>query len=318
VNILLVGEESAGIQTLRALTDGGHRIVAVMASQSKKNGGFANLRETAERLGYQTWPSKLVKDPRFADEVRAAEVDVILNIHSLFIINGEVVSAPRIGCFNMHPGPLPRYAGLNAVSWAIYRGETSHGVTIHKMEPGIDTGPIVYQELFDIDDADTGLTLSARCIRSGVGLVLRLMETASADPAAIPLTPQDLTKREYFGREIPHGGKLFWALPAREIVNFVRACDFSPFHSPWGHPQTVLEISSGAQEIGVVKARLTGERCDRSPGTVGEFVGPGVKIACGDEWVIVNKLKVEGRYVNSADVLKPGIRLIEYSVNQVV
>jgi methionyl-tRNA formyltransferase len=304
-----VGEESAGIQTLRALADSDHRIVAVMASPSKNNGGLANLWETAEKLGYQTWLSKRVKDPSFADEVRAAEVDVILNIHSLFIINKEVVNAPRIGCFNMHPGPLPRYAGLNAVSWAIYRGETSHGVTIHKMEPGIDTGPVVYQELFDIDDADTGLKLSAKCIRSGITLVLRLMETASADPAAIPLTPQDLAEREYFGREVPYDGRLFWSLPAREIVNFVRACDFFPFHSPWGHPQTILGTMSGAQEIGVVKACLTGERCDVSPGTVGDVVRPGVKIACGDEWILVNKLKVEGRYVNSADALKQGSRL---------
>jgi len=311
LNILLAGEESAGIQTLRALADSDHRIVAVMASQSNNNGALTNLWETAEKLGYQTWPAKLVKDPRFADEVRAAEVDVILNIHSLFIINKEVVSAPRIGCFNMHPGPLPRYAGLNAVSWAIYRGETSHGVTIHKMEPGIDTGHIVYQELFDIDATDTGLTVSARCIRSGIALVLRLMETLSANPAALPFTPQDLTKREYFGREIPHEGRLIWSLPAREIVNFVRACDFFPFHSPWGHPHTILETMSGAQEISVVKARLTGELCDRSPGTVGEFVGPGVKIACGDEWIIVNKVRVEGRYMNSADALKPGGRLSE-------
>jgi methionyl-tRNA formyltransferase len=309
VNILLVGEESAGIQTLRALADSEHRIVAVMASPSKNNGGLANLWETAEKLGYQPWPAKLVKDPRFADEVRAAEVDVILNIHSLFIINKEVVNAPRIGCFNMHPGPLPRYAGLNVVSWAIYRGETSHGVTIHKMEPGIDTGHIVYQELFDIDDADTGLTLSAKCIRSGIALVLRLIETASSDPAAIPLMPQDLTKREYFGREIPYEGRLFWSLPAREIVNFVRACDFFPFHSPWGHPQTILGTMSNPQEICVVKACLTGERCDVSPGTVGDVVRPGVKISCGDEWIIVNKLKVEGRYVNPADVLKQGSRL---------
>jgi UDP-4-amino-4-deoxy-L-arabinose formyltransferase/UDP-glucuronic acid dehydrogenase (UDP-4-keto-hexauronic acid decarboxylating) len=177
------------------------------------------------------------------------------------------------------------------------------------MEPGIDTGPIAYQELFDIDDADTGLTLSARCIRSGIALVLRLMETALNDPAAIPLTPQDLTKREYFGREIPHDGKLFWTLPAREIVNFVRACDFFPFHSPWGHPKTILESMSGEREIGVVKASLTGERCDSSPGTVGEVDGPGVKVACGDEWIAVNKLKVDGRSVDSAEVLKPGSRL---------
>jgi len=309
VNMLLVGEESAGIQTLKALTERDHRIVVVMASPSKNGGGLANLWETAEKLGYRTLPSKLVKDPRFADEVRAAEVDVILNIHSLFIINKDVVNAPRIGCFNMHPGPLPRYAGLNAVSWAIYRGETSHGVTIHKMEPGIDTGPIVYQEFFDINDADTGLTLSARCIRSGIALVLRLMETASADPAAIPLTPQDLTKREYFGHEIPYEGRLSWSLPACEIVNFVRACDFFPFPSPWGHPRTILETMSGAQELGVAKACLTGERCDRAPGTVGEGVGPGARIACGDEWIIVNKLRVEGRYMNPAEVLKPGICL---------
>jgi methionyl-tRNA formyltransferase len=177
------------------------------------------------------------------------------------------------------------------------------------MEPGIDTGPIVYQEFFDINEADTGLTLSARCIRSGIALILRLMETASADPAAIPLTPQDLTKREYFGREIPYEGRLSWSLPAREIVNFVRACDFFPFPSPWGHPQTILETMSGAQEIGVAKAWLTGEKCARTPGTVGEFVGTGVRVACGDEWIMVNKLRVEGRYVNPAEVLKPGICL---------
>ncbi|HEU0176001.1 MAG TPA: hypothetical protein VFV58_17185, partial [Blastocatellia bacterium] len=56
-------------------------------------------------------------------------------------------------------------------------------------------------------------------------------------------------------------------------------------------------------------ARLTGERCDRTPGTVVEAVGSGVKVACGDEWIVVNKLKVEGRYVDSAEVLKLGSRL---------
>jgi methionyl-tRNA formyltransferase len=55
VNVILVGEESAGIQTLRALADSNHRIVAVMASPSKNNGGLANLWETVEKLGYQTW-----------------------------------------------------------------------------------------------------------------------------------------------------------------------------------------------------------------------------------------------------------------------
>jgi len=59
VNILLVGDESAGIQTLKALTDGDHRSVAVMASHPKNNADLVNLWETAERLGYQTWPLKI-------------------------------------------------------------------------------------------------------------------------------------------------------------------------------------------------------------------------------------------------------------------
>jgi len=119
VNILFVGEKSAGIHTLKALTESGHRIVAVMASPPKNGGGLENLWETAEKLGHRTWPTILIIDPRFADEMRAAEADIILNIHSLFIINRRGVKAPRAGCFNMHPGPLPRYAGLNAVSFPL-------------------------------------------------------------------------------------------------------------------------------------------------------------------------------------------------------
>jgi UDP-4-amino-4-deoxy-L-arabinose formyltransferase/UDP-glucuronic acid dehydrogenase (UDP-4-keto-hexauronic acid decarboxylating) len=312
MNILLVGEESAGIQTLRALTNSDHKIVGVMASPSRKNIRTATLWDFATKLGCQTWPANLVKDPDFAQEVRAQEVDILLNIHSLFIINGEVLNAPRIGSFNMHPGPLPRYAGLNAVNWAIYRGETSHGVTIHKMVPELDAGPMVYQTILEIEDADTGLSLSSKCVKAGIELMLQLVQTASIDPGAIPLVPQDLAKREYFGREVPNEGRLRWSSPAREIVNFIRASDFFPFPSPWEHPRAVWRD----KEIRVVKARISGCPCDAAPGTVGEFVESGVQIASSDEWVIATKLILDGRYLNAADVLVPGTRLLEGSSSQ--
>lgn len=305
MNILLVGEESAGIQTLRALARSKHRIVAVMASPSRPSLGGLSVWTVAENLGYPTWPAELVRDPAFATKVRSEAVDIILNTHSLFIINREVVSASRVGSFNMHPGPLPRYAGLNAVSWAIYRGETRHGVTLHQIVPQIDAGPIVYQAIFDLEASDTALTLTAKCVKAGVALILRLLEAASMSCAAIPLVPQDLTQREYFGAKIPREGRLSWALQAWEIVNFVRACDFFPFASPWGHPRTKLT----GQEIAIVKASLTGEPCDAWPGTVGQVVGSGVYLACTDEWICVSKLLVGGRYLNSADVLRPGDRL---------
>jgi methionyl-tRNA formyltransferase len=246
-----------------------------------------------------------VKDPAFAGRIRDAEVDIILNAHSLFVMHGAVVEAPRIGCFNLHPGPLPRYAGLNVVSWALYRGEKTHGVTIHKMAAGIDTGPIVYQSLFDIESADTALTLYAKCTREGVALLLRLLETASRDENEIPLLPQDLTERQYFGKDAPENGRVNWSRPAREIINLVRACDYYPFPSPWGFPRARL----GEREIGVIKARLTGESCEAAPGTVGRLVGTAAQVACADEWIWVDKALVEGKYLPAADILRSGARL---------
>ena len=68
-------------------------------------------------------------------------MDLILNVHSLHLIRKEILDLPRLGSFNFHPGPLPRYAGLNSVCWALYRGETKHGVTLRSwwriMTPGL-------------------------------------------------------------------------------------------------------------------------------------------------------------------------------------
>jgi len=305
MNILVVGEESAGIRTLQALARTDHRIVAVMASRDTTMPGSATMWQVAQHLGLPIWDAKLVKDASFAERIRESAVDILLNVHSLFIINDEVLSAPRIGSFNLHPGPLPRYAGLNAPSWAIFRGETSHGVTVHKMERGIDTGAIVYQSRFDIGENDTALTVSTRCIKDGVATMLRLVETASADPSAIPLVPQDLSQREYFKPGPPTIDGLFRSLPARQVVNFVRACDYHPLPSPWGSPRVKL----GDRTMSVIKATLTGTRADSSPGAVGRVDGAGAQVACSDEWVTVAKVIVEGRYRDAADVLRTGDQL---------
>jgi methionyl-tRNA formyltransferase len=259
----------------------------------------------AEKMERRTWPAELVKDPKFAEVIKAEQVDLLLNVHSLFLIKGEIVEAPRFGSFNLHPGPLPRYAGLNAPSWAIYHGEKSHGVTLHKMLAGIDTGPLAYQSLFEIEEKDTGFSLSAKCIRFGMELIRRLLDAAAVNPASIPLIEQDLTQREYFGKGTPEDSWLDWSRPAREVYNFVRAADYSPFPSPWKTPRSKL----GEQEIGFAKVLLTGQPCDAEPGLIGQSDGENVMAACGDQWVAVARLIVDGRSVNASQALKPGDRL---------
>ncbi len=305
MNIALAAEEAAGLQVLRAVAESGHHFVAVLSTPPKPGTNADSVWSIARSYGFQTWPAKLVKDPNLADRLRSARADIFLNVYSLYIVHRDVLAAPRLGAFNLHPGPLPRYAGLNAVSWAIYRGEEIHGVTVHKMEPGIDTGPIVYQSFFPIGDAATGLSVSFKCLREGTKLMLKLLEVASTEPNHIPLVPQDLKRREYFGGDVPNKGQISWSSPARVVTNFVRACDYLPLRSAWGHPRTQL----GIQEIAVIKAKTTGLRCDTLPGTVGRHVDCGVLVACLDEWILVERLKIGDKYVNASAVLMLGDHL---------
>lgn len=302
MNLVLAAEESAGMQLIRAVARGPHKVIGVLTSPPEPGATGVSVWNVARELGFETWPARLVKDPALAHRLRSQHADLLLNVHSLHIIHEAVLAAPRLGAFNLHPGPLPRYAGLNAVSWAIYRGEKAHGVTIHKMEPKIDTGEIAYQSVFPIAKDETALSLSFKCIRQGVALMLQLLEVAANNPENIPRQPQDLSKREYFGRQVPQGGQLSWNAPAQQVVDFVRACDYFPFRSPWGHPRTRF----GGQEVEVVKAATTGLAADVPPGSIAEPGDSGLPVACSDEWVLVKQLKVNGGLVKPAEILKVG------------
>ena len=306
MNILLVAEESAGIQVLKLVAASGHRLAAVLTAPPTRGGG-ATVATVAESLEVPTQPSTSVRDPDFAEWMRGEEIDLLLNVHSLYVIRPEIVAAPRIGSFNLHPGPLPEYAGLNAPSWAIYNGETSHGVTVHWMEAGIDTGAIAYESRFEIGPDDTGLSVSARCVREGLPLFAQLLEAASDGRDGIPATPQDVSKRRYFGKDVPNEGRVRWSGSAREVVDFVRACDYVPFPSPWGVPSARLD----GRTLGVTKAARTGDAAEAEPGSVGEADEDGVRVAAQDEWVVVTRLHVEGKAQPAGEVLEPGMRFAD-------
>jgi methionyl-tRNA formyltransferase len=173
------------------------------------------------------------------------------------------------------------------------------------MDPGIDTGAVAYRASFRIEDTETGLSLTAKCVRHGVPLVLRLIADAARDPSSIPALAQDPRKRRYFGREVPNDGNVVWDAPARNVVRFVRATDYSPFASPWGTPQAQL----GGSPVGITKASLTREATDAPPGSVGEVLEDGaVLVATSDEWIAVCRVQVEGRSVAPRKVLSPGDR----------
>lgn len=305
VNVLLVAEEAAGVQTLRAILKSRHRLAAVVTSGDQGQRRGATVRGVAESNGCKLYQASVVREPAFADIVRQARVDVLLNVHSLRLIHPAIVQAPSVGSFNLHPGALPEYSGLNAPSWAIYNGESRHAVTVHWMAADIDTGPIAYRADIPTEESDTGLSLSAKCVRLGVPLLLKLLDAAGSHPGSIPRVPQDTARRRYYGREVPQGGRLRWSQPAERIVRFVRACDYSPLPSPWGYPRTSL----GGVHCEVVKAHRTRRACAAPAGTIGEVEESAALVAAADEWVAISRLNIAGRAARAVDVLETGARL---------
>jgi methionyl-tRNA formyltransferase len=299
MRIVLIGEESAGLHVLRWLLTTEHELVAVLAGGDPRSG--SPVAVTAERAGIRVRPAELVHDPAFAGWLEGEGADLLLNVHSLYRIRENVLRAPAIGAFNLHPGPLPRYAGLNAPSWAIYCGETHHGSTVHWMTSEIDAGDIAYQQSVEITPSDTGLSLSVKCIRAGVPLVAKVVEAATSGRSGIPRIAQDLRQRTYFGPGPPNGGRLSWSGPARKVVDFVRAADYFPFASPWGHPRSVI----GDRDLEITKASLTGKTTRGAPpGTVRGSHGDGVLVAAADEWVLLERVRVSGAAIVPENILR--------------
>jgi methionyl-tRNA formyltransferase len=303
----MVAEEAAGVQALRwiAAQQGVELVAVLTAAPSGTKRGLV-VADVAGTLGCKLMPAEQVRDSNFGRWMRAEGVDLLINVHSLHIIHDEVVAAPRIGSFNLHPGPLPGYAGLNAPSWAIVNSERRHAVSLHWMAAAIDTGPIAFDAWFDLEPTATGLSASMQCVRLGVLLIEALVTTALTDPAAIPVRPQNQGQRRYYKRcDIPFGGRLDWSLSAATLDAFIRAAHYHPMPSPWGHPTTCLD----GIPLGVVKVRRTGRACDAAPGTLATGEAGTMEVATADEWLVLQQIHYDGRLWPAGEPLQGGGRL---------
>jgi methionyl-tRNA formyltransferase len=303
LTVALAAEEAAGVQALRLLTARDHRVVAVFSDSSDATVG-ATVAGVANNAGIPLRPGSEVRDRALAGELEAQGVHLLLNVHSLHIVDPEVLGAPTLGAYNLHPGPLPERAGLHAPSWALYEGDETHAVTLHRMTANVDEGPVAFAKRFRVGPRATALEVMTNCVRRGLPLVERMLELAeNGEP--IPAHPQNLARRRWFGAGPPEGGRLDWNRPARRVVDFVRACDYGPFPSPWGFPRCEV----GGREVAIAAARALDEAADAKPGTVAAVPGGAVSVAAADAWVRVEQVEVAGMRVSAAEVLRPGERL---------
>jgi natural product biosynthesis luciferase-like monooxygenase protein len=220
VNCYLVGGESLLIQCAELLLSRGHRILGIVSS-APLICDWASERG----IGHQPLTGNL------ATSLAAEPFDYLFSVTNLELLPGVVVEMPRRLAINFHDGPLPRYAGLHATTWALLAGEQEYAVTWHRMATGIDVGEILVQEPVAIEPGtDTALTLNTKCYEAGMRSFARLLDDLEAD--RVQQRPQDLTQRSYFARykRPAGGGSIDWTQSAATIAALIRGLDFG--HSP--------------------------------------------------------------------------------------
>ncbi|SMC29988.1 amino acid adenylation domain-containing protein, partial [Andreprevotia lacus DSM 23236] len=189
--------------------------------------------------------------------------------HIFSIVNPAILSPALLAlaagyAINYHDGPLPRYAGTHATTWALINGETRHAVSWHLMHAQVDAGALLQQAWLDIAADETALSLNAKCYDAA----LSAFDVLLADLAAgtVKQQPQDASKRTFFANRLrPAAGcSLQWQQPAQQLASLVKALHFGPYANPLGTAK--LLAPAGWCSVGIAVALHT--EVVHIPGTV--------------------------------------------------
>lgn len=235
MRILLLGHGKWACTTLRALCERGHDVIGVVTEtdefetrRAKDNvrfeqfGAYELLARTASELGLPVHQPDRFHDPKMLAtiDVLAPELVVCVSYHT--ILRSEFLSHYPERVINAHLAPLPEYRGRAPLNWAIINGERETAVTVHFIDEGIDTGPIIVQEPIPIGPDDQAIDVLLRALPVFPKAVCEAVDLLAAGTA--PQIPQDPTAGCYFPRRTPEDGLVDWSRePAVDIHNKIRA-----------------------------------------------------------------------------------------------
>jgi methionyl-tRNA formyltransferase len=275
MKVAFLGTPRFAVPSLERLVEAGHEVALVVTQPDRPAGRGRELvappvKQAAERLGR----------PIFQLRACGAEVAVVAAYGE--VLSGETLAVPPRGFVNVHPSLLPRLRGATPVPTAILDGLSQTGVTVMRVNAGVDAGPILAQVGEPIRDADTGETLLARLAELGADLLVEtLPRWASGELAPRPQVLRLATYSRPLRRE---DGLADFALPAVELWRRCRAFQPWPgFHTTWqGRALKLLETAPLPSRQG------------HPPGRVfASARGPAV--ACGTGALLIRRLQGEGR-----------------------
>lgn len=260
----------------------------------------ADVDMVAARAREQSLP--LLMQPRrrdlapFLETIRSLKPELMLVWSYPMLLPPELISLAASGAFNIHSGKLPEYRGGHVMIWALINGERETAATLHRIDAGIDTGPVVAEERFPIAWDDDIASLQAKLAVAGTALLTKWWP-AIADGTA-PQTPQDDSRARYYRMRTPADGLIDWAQSNIQVYNLVRA-----LVAPWPGAFTWV----GDTKLVLRQVEPIAAISPAAPGTVVRCDGSELRIAAGDGDVRVLSFEIGGLPGTVADLRRAGI-----------
>jgi methionyl-tRNA formyltransferase len=264
---------NVGDRCLRVLKAGGVD-VALVATHTDHPGEtlwFQRVAETATELGLPWLYADDPKAPELAAAVAAAKPDVIFSFYYRAMIPVSLLALAPGGAFNMHGSYLPQFRGRAPTNWAVLKGATQTGATLHEMVAKADAGLIVDQQAVPILPDDTAEQVFDK-VNVAAELVLWRSLPGLMNGSA-PRLPNDISAGSYFGGRKPEDGRIDFTQPATDVYNLIRAV------AP-PYPGAFTDV--GGQRVVVARARRP------TPGQAPASTGlkPGLHMLAGQTWAV--------------------------------
>jgi methionyl-tRNA formyltransferase len=253
------------------------------------------VKREAIRLGFPVFQPQKARHPESVARIADERPDLIIVVAYGQILPQEILDIPKHGCINVHASLLPRYRGAAPINWAIARGETVTGVTIMKMDAGMDTGPMLHVREIPIGEDDTAETMFPKLSALGATALSEVLEKLR--DGTLSEMPQDGASATYAPMIKKEHGRIDWGKPAREVRDLVRGMTPWPsaFTGHAGKPLKILAVSvrEGKGEPGEILA------VDRD----------GMVVACGEGAVLLSRVQPEGGKAMSSREYAQGRRV---------
>ena len=297
LRLAVMGTTGFVLPSLEALLGAGHEIAAVYTQPPRPAGRGQQLRRTpvheaAEQLGLPVRTPRTLKDAEAQAEFAELAPDLaVVGAYGL-LLPQPVLEAPRLGCVNLHASLLPRWRGAAPIERAILAGDTETGISIFRMEEGLDIGPVYATQPLPICPTTTSAQLHERLAALAAEMVPSVVQGIAVGAlAAVPQPEAGVTYARKLARD---EGRLSFAEPAELVERRLRALNPAP--GCW--------CEARGERLSLLAGRVVA--ASDAPGTV---IALPLTIACGSGAVAITQVQRAGRRPMPADELQRGFAL---------